>query len=58
MSTTQKDDYVDEAEVWRVALQQIANADLRRCSAGWLQRIAMDALASTGQAATATTGPK
>lgn len=37
------------ASEWLSALHRIANADLRRCSPGWLQRIAMDALIATGQ---------
>lgn len=36
--------YVAEAETWRSALQQIASADLKRTSAGWLQGIARKAL--------------
>lgn len=33
-----------DANRFRSALQRIASADLKRCSAGWLQQIAMEAL--------------
>lgn len=62
---SQKDDHTDvrgslacradhageqgNARAWLSALHRIANANLRRCSGGWLQRIAMDALIDTGQ---------
>lgn len=58
MSTTQKDDHADVLPpllptqitgAWLSALHAIANANLKRCSAGWLQRIARDALIATGQ---------
>jgi len=38
------DAYVAEAETWRAALMEIANTDLRRASAGYIQQIAIRAL--------------
>lgn len=58
MMTTQKDDHTDVlppipsvqmTRAWLSALHAIANAPLRNCSAGWLQRIARGALIETGQ---------
>lgn len=33
-----------ERDRYRAALERIANADMKRCSAGWLQQIAEEAL--------------
>ena len=37
----------DERDRYRTALQQIASADLKRCSAGWLRDMAKKVLGET-----------